>query len=460
MIHLNKNSKFSVVAFTDDEFVPGMKVAIEFFVNVKSDKGGLQPLDIKVTGTVQPDRTVVVVLAFGSRGSQESPWASYCGVQLPQHLTPRQGEHLSLELVCVVRKALRSHAEAVDDEEAAEWLGQFHVQLTSCWFDAVFTHSWSLFASNAREELPDFLPFRLVYRLMQARWNSAARQFNLSKRCTDREARGKEIEGDAEEFDDHGDDNFPALTRKHIEEMLRLTLSNFQQWKSKEFPPQLISRHTFCSDGRASIDKMASLWNIFETVIELVGRSHFVRQLFSSGQLYFCTPNDSIELSMATLALLRGSGVHQTDAEAAAPLLHFFRISRSLSSAPGLVLEMIELQDGVPCKVQPSPYVTIDQIVAAEGHVYQAFASLESVHRAKLRALNPSFRLCPAASSHEAQLPLSMSGRQLRSDIVSAADLLNARIKQNDKMSSDLWWSSPTKPSASFEAVRIASQSI
>lgn len=447
MMHLTKNSMFASVLIRDEKFVSGMRVHLEFFLNVKSEgeDKNLQPLGSKTTAIVQSDGKVVVVLAFGKQGSQETAYVSFCGIQLPQRVAPPKGEHLSLELVCAMRQCEQTPDPLrVTDDTEDNWLGQVHLQLMTSWSEAVFAHSSNLFESNAKEELPDFLPTALVFRLMQLRWVSAGAMFHLGRpsKLQDYKSRGKAIE---EQHKDDECDSFPVLTKSCMLQMLRLVLSH-SQWVRSDVPPQLISRKTFCGDGKAGVDKAASLWSVLETLLELVGRSLFVRRLFSAGQLHFLTADDVIELPVDLLTRLKSLDGHP-------PLLYLFRISRSLSS-PAIVLDMLELVDGAIHKVQPSPYVTVDQIIAANGDVYKAFANLESVHHARLVSLNPAFRLYQIErrdANSNAKSFDSLSGRHVRCKIVGAADAPNRELKQSPDMSPRLWWAMPTKPAtASF----------
>lgn len=413
LLHLSVPSRHNRVRFHCSEFVLGLRVKFTFALI--SDALCILPLPGAIGSAVVHDSGFVELhLAFGMQVSQEQEGRALCGIILPQRVAPPKGQHLSLQLLCTVQ--LCSPTGTSETERIA----QFRMLVTSNWAQVVQVHGSALFTSNIKDD-PDSLPLEEVFRLMRQRWAS---MFGHLK------AKDQRIEAARAKLPSRRDDvklvapkEYPELHNHHMEDLLRLATG---QSDRKELSQQKISRSEFCRAPDSPHKNEGSLWSIFEMLIELIGRFPFVRRLFAAGQLYIIAPEDLLEFHSSDVSVPQ--------------ILHLFRLARSLSS-PGLVLEMFVVKDGAVKKESPSPYVTVEQISAEGGRVYNAFSNLVSVHHEKLTALDPTRRLCPDL----AEAPKTEKGvRRIRNKRVGDCDSVNSLLSQSDLLDHE-WWSGQSK---------------
>lgn len=450
-LHLTRMSRINRFRLQNNFLPPGNRVQLHFFLVVDPDSNppNIQSLSGAVANaTVQAASTVEIDLVFGVPPSPEMQDRSICCITLPQIAAPAKGEHISVTLMCVVRLFSSVIADRSPSHQDFEWVAQCPVSVTSSWAIAVREHSSALFSANMQEKIPDFLDISTVCKLMLTRWTSIFGYLQTQDQRQEK-SRGKFTEAVSDEEDGADEPEqlltprsccFPELHQRHINDIIRLVHSQTGAISTSESPPALISKSFFCgadapssSSLAASGSKFVSLWTVFESLIEMVGRSVFIRQLFVAGQLFFLTPYDSIEFTAASLARLGRSS-----------LLHLFRLSTSLT-VPAVVLEILKVVDGTIQKVRPSPYVTVDQIVGARGHVYSAFTHLESVHHAVLSTLDPAHRLAHSLRPVGDPPPGSVGedSRRVRCNVVQGDDLINMALKDpNSSLIDGSWWSS------------------
>lgn len=251
--------------------------------------------------------------------------------------------------------------------------------LKALWGDTVFSEAIDVFNAHAGGPAEEFLDTRAIGKILEGAWDTLFMYLRHGEHVRERR-RGKRSEDD-DDGDRCTDDEVlievPRLTPEIIERIILIATES-------ESAPAMISRRAFC--GKSPTEGI-SIWRVFQNVLELVGRSFFIRQLYNARQLYLLGAQETVEIHTDKLAEL-GQG-----------LVYFFRVPRSIVNEPALVIELFEVEHShsstILKPVRPTPYITASQLERAKGNPFIAFANLESVHSEKLKALHPRGLLQP-----------------------------------------------------------------
>lgn len=251
--------------------------------------------------------------------------------------------------------------------------------LKALWGETVFTEAIEYFNKFAGGPTEEFLDTRSIGRILEGVWDSLFMYLRQGEHAREKR-RGKRTEEDGDDAcvdDDQPVIEVPKLSPEIIERIILIATES-------ETAPAMISRRAFC--GKSPTEGI-SIWRVFQNVLELVGRSLFIRQLFNARQLYLLGAQETVEIHTDKLA------------ELGQPLVYFFRVPRSIVNEPALVIELFEVvhsrSSTILKPVRPTPYITASQVERAKGNPFVAFANLESVHSEKLKALHPRGLLQP-----------------------------------------------------------------
>lgn len=106
-----------------------------------------------------------------------------------------------------------------------------------------------------------------------------------------------------------------------------------------------------------------TITRLFYTLVELIGRSKIVRQLFAEGYVAMMARHD--------VCLMKSEKVKKPATR------FFFRLPRSPVGMPALVMELVDLDSsGMFVMRQPTPYITSAQMARAQGDPLIAFSWL------------------------------------------------------------------------------------
>ncbi len=241
-----------------------------------------------------------------------------------------------------------------------EWLRDGRVALCAKWLDLVYREARRAFnvPVDAIAPLSEFVATSHVYDRLKAVWDDVL--------CP-------VVAKDTFPYDDT-ELQFTSSIFHHL-----LRMAN-PLAEADESMPSLISRRLLCGSTEA---EGAPLMRVFHTLLELVGRSKFIRRLHALGLLALAGSSDSIEFALG-------------DAQLPAHVF-FFRLPRSEVAEPAIVAELFSVGPNnhlVPYR--PSPYVTMSQLERSSGDPLRAFAStIDSAHKDILRVLTyDSHMLC------------------------------------------------------------------
>ena len=239
------------------------------------------------------------------------------------------------------------------------------ISLYSFWGCVLFTDAINMFNRHAGTK--DFIETRLVFTILRNEWDRLFAHIQFASRKTD-----------SHHLDDDDALESPILSDEYI---TRIILGDREGTKL----PAMISREVFCGK---TFCKGVGIWRVFQNIVDLVGRSLFIRQLFCSGQLYILRQLEAIQIDTTLLAEFEGR------------VVYYFRIPRSILNEPCLVITMYTVvrndagfYDLIP--ITPTPYITATQIEAAKGDPFIAFANLQSAHSEILKNLSLSGLLQP-----------------------------------------------------------------
>lgn len=169
--------------------------------------------------------------------------------------------------------------------------------------------------------------------------------------------------------------SMPVLDDETID---RLFLLNDRSPTLERFSKAPISKQMFCGDSDQSI---LGIWRSFQMLVEMIGRSKFVRKLYASKQLRMYTPTEQLRIEPDSNHLKHEFGF-------------FFRLPRSSVPSPAIVIELFRfVGDCKKHKIQqilPQAYITSRQLEFSGGNPLTAFANLQSAHAAIFKKMKPS----------------------------------------------------------------------
>lgn len=249
------------------------------------------------------------------------------------------------------------------------------LKLHAFWNETVFDEAVDIFNKSLKYPTDEFLDTALVSDILATRWKNL-----FSYLRHESKSRGKKIVDHwCSDDDEDSESAIPRLTKEMIQRIILIGGES----ADLDLPP-LISKRAFCGK---SVTEGISIWRIFQTLIEMVGRSPFLRQLSNHGQLHMLGPQETVAIHTDKLA------------ELGQPLVYFFRLPRSIVNEPALVIELFQAEDdGEKTKlkpIRPTPYITASQLERGNGNPFVAFAHLESAHAEILKALHPRGLLQP-----------------------------------------------------------------
>ena len=166
----------------------------------------------------------------------------------------------------------------------------------------------------------------------------------------------------------------PTLNDETIERVVRLSLGTAT-------PPDIFSKTNICGNYNDS----TSIWSVFQTLIELVGRSRFLRKLHNSQQLHLMQKDEVVKITLPS-----------TFTE---EYVHYFFVSRRLykdRAALGVRVLVVNKEDKSVERIQRCFRIAVDDLEHARGNPYTAFAHLNNYHTDVLKVLTPRGLLQPS----------------------------------------------------------------
>lgn len=251
------------------------------------------------------------------------------------------------------------------------------LSLNALWGETVFAEAIDVFNQFAGSATEEFLDTRSIGKILESYWDRLFMHLRDDEHVRQRMPGPKRLECLDDDLVESRHVEIPKMSPEMIERIILVGT------ETDSIPP-LISRRAFC--GKSATEGI-SIWRVFQNVVELVGRSLFIRQLFCRHQLHLLGAQETVEIHTDKLA------------ELGQPLVYFFRIPRSIVNEPALVIEMFEVRHtdtGTRLKpVRPTPYITATQLERGKGNPFIAFSKLESAHADKLGALHTRGLLQP-----------------------------------------------------------------
>ncbi len=348
---LNFASRCNRIRFEDLQLAVGSEITIDWFnchdahlgkfaswKEVKSSRG---------TTTVQTDGSVEFLVCFGS-GFETKKKSGVCQLAL----TRIEGaDPKAPPILPTLSYVLNSGADTNFRREGV-------IPLYALWGEVVHRDAILNFTEFAHSLSDSIIDVGRVKHAMQTIWQQVfsyllrRQEKTKSKECTD--------DGDV----------IPPLSEETLTRIILVATNE------KELPKAVSLRH-FCG---LSATEGVSIWRVFYTLVDVIGRSKFLRRLYSSGQLYLLRSEETVEIHTDKFV------------EIAQQTVYFFRIPRSIVNEPAVVVELFNVrhedQTIILEPIRPTSYITSSQIEKSSGVPYTAFAALTSQHHDVLKQLN------------------------------------------------------------------------
>lgn len=274
------------------------------------------------------------------------------------------------------------------------WILDGRMRLWPTWDKMIRDVARPPFTSTLSVGMREFALSSRIFAFLKTRWQQVLAPVAFRKGDD-----GKEIE-DRQLLDAFDEDLFL--------ELLRLTQT--ADVGPKEIP-ELISRGAF-----EGTDRFVGLLAAFEGLLDLLGRSIAVRELFMMGYVGVVSSFDTLQFELPKV-------MEET-------AVFFFRLPRSVIREPALVVELYRLvpDEEEPVPLRPTPYMTASQLAKRGGNPLLTAKTLtDSVQIDQLATLNWSRMLYPERTATD-QIVLRKQPRPFR---VPAGDFVD-----------DRWWES------------------
>ena len=384
MLWVKSGSRCTTIRLFDDRFTTKDEVSFQWMQSYDVDSSNPKWTSVaapstKATFIVQKDGELTINLLFGHplKGEPASCRKNFCQILI----RPLDEKRAVLPALAFVIKS-----------EARGLKGDARIILKNCWHELVYLEALECFDRFKSKELQEFISAEQVLKCLRFTWE---RVFQHTV-------------------------GTPAEVQPLSESTLQRLIFIGSDVQTLEAVPLLFCRQNFCGQSEK---KGISIWRVFQNLIELVGRSHFIRRLVNSNQLPLLGPDELAEID--TRALLS----RKQD------IVYFFRIPRTLLEEPALVLEafsVVRQREGAPCRLEalnPKPYITASLLSVAKGNPLIAFSRLESAHSIALKTLSPLGFL---------QFPtLRIKGESSSPSPISISEKIESMTNPSEE-----WWSS------------------
>lgn len=389
VIHLSRASKFARLQVVNSQsFVEGETVQVRLlYVHERA-------LSYVVAHTLDGSECFTIIgrggivdvqLVFGVTSKPLKTRESTIVVSIPKRYAPVTTASFAIYLQCEVLRKIK---------DTDVLLHRSDVLVKSSWMECTCLHGRSLFNKYTFGGMDDYITNDLAVHMMQQRW---AVMFKYLRDTSD----------------------YPDLTQKRARAIIRMVLCD-EAWSPEDEGPLLIDRDQFCS-GVTDGHPLPSLWQVFENIVELVGRFVFLRQLFNDDQLFILAPNDRLSTSRVEMPRM----------------VHVLRVSKS-SQFPALMLDMINTYEDdeqlSPSRSRATVCASVEQIVTQGGNPYLAFAQMD--HR--LSNVDLKARLRPV--DERGFRGERASYRTIRCDVVCKDDKANALLGRQSLTLDSSWW--------------------
>lgn len=388
-----RTSRVHIRGLDDYEGVP-IELVLYYSYEMDSEAPHWKPLRDASGRAPVRDGQAEFFFLFGPK-----PPARQLGPETINILLPRAAAPVSAEEIPPLPRL--SYAVKAGDR----WILDGRIRLWPTWDKMIRDVARPPFTSTLSVGMREFTLSSRIFSFLKTRWQQMLAPVAFRKGDD-----GEEIE-DRQLLDAFGEDLFL--------ELLRLTQTSdvaSGSWASKvghigpKEIPELVSRGAF-----EGTDKFVGLLAAFEGLLDLVGRSIVVRELFMLGYVGVVSSFDTLEFELPRVK-------EET-------VVFFFRLPRSVVGEPALVVELYRLvPDEKPVPLRPTPYMTASQLAKRGGNPLLTATTLsDSVHIDELARLNWSRMLYPERTATN-QIVLRKQPRPFR---IPAGDFVD-----------DRWWES------------------
>lgn len=233
-----------------------------------------------------------------------------------------------------------------------------HLRPFASWRELVHSDATVLFDSIRGQAAFEFVSVSAVYEALRQRWN------DLFKFIADRHQR--EIDGQIVHVYPEGEEPL-VFGEQLFKDLVRAAI--YSDFVPTDMP-SLITRRLLCGevDGTCS-----SIMYLFHNLVDLLGRSEYVRTLYRTGRITLIAKSDDSTVRV------------RPDADTPR-FLFTLRLPRSFVSQPVLVMEPFTIDnEGKVTHLTPVPYISAGQLEVSNGNPLLAFSRLvSSVHHALL----------------------------------------------------------------------------
>lgn len=239
-----------------------------------------------------------------------------------------------------------------------DWIHDGRLALSADWNALVYRDAVTLFERVSASPLGEFVPSSYVFERLKNIWDELLGPVIRASNRVPEESDGVHFQ--------------PALPFT-ADLFLRLLRIAHVEIDAPTCLPSLIPRRMLCG---SSAYEGAPIMRVFYTLMELIGRSRLVRQLYVQNLLLLCASDDTIEFVLGGAVL--------------PPCVFVLRLPRSVVHEPAIVADMYSVdQNNHLVPVRPSPYISMSQLERAEGDPMVAFTKhLDSTNAPTVKSLS------------------------------------------------------------------------